>query len=217
MKGKGWHELADHTGKAPEHVAAATRTSMKDTLRTPFTSIEERQPNVSTISDAEFIPYLRRMSSIPISKSYIDRGVKVSGGFGYLPVTYLRFGRPPQDNKPSQNWLTGKPEKGVSVIANWYDKNTLKYVITGEGNLETLENLMDKHKLYRIEGTPLLDSGEDVEPLLDPATVRIVNEVNPDDVVNYEDPSLTFGGSELSEQDTPDWENSLDLLYGSWT
>ncbi len=33
---KGWHEPADHTGKAPKHVAASTKATRTDVLRSPM-------------------------------------------------------------------------------------------------------------------------------------------------------------------------------------
>ena len=39
-KGKGWKEAADHTGKAPDHKKAATKTGLKTTLRTPMQKTE---------------------------------------------------------------------------------------------------------------------------------------------------------------------------------
>ena len=35
-KGKGWHESADYTGKAPDHKAASTKDSMINMLRQPL-------------------------------------------------------------------------------------------------------------------------------------------------------------------------------------
>jgi len=36
---KGWHEAADHTGKAPMHVIAATKADMKAVLRYPMQKV----------------------------------------------------------------------------------------------------------------------------------------------------------------------------------
>ncbi len=39
-KYSGWHEKADHTGKAPEHKAAATKNKLSTTSRTPMVGAE---------------------------------------------------------------------------------------------------------------------------------------------------------------------------------
>ena len=202
-KGSGWH------GESKRHQEVAIAKSLQDTLRVPM-SLKKAE-----LSDNEIYAFLRTQASIPVDKSWIEHGIHSSGGYGHLPITYLRFGRPPQGNKPSHNYFTDQPERGVSVIATWYDKKTKKYVVTGEGELQTLENLMDLHKLYHVTGTLTPFTGGDGEPLLDPLTVKIVKEVSLKDIVDQSEPSLPFGGGELDESETPDWENSPDLLWGS--
>lgn len=46
-KGKGWHEPVDYTGKAPEHVVAATRAGMKDILRQPLAKTNTVEMRIS--------------------------------------------------------------------------------------------------------------------------------------------------------------------------
>jgi len=60
--GKGWHETADHTGKAPEHVIAATKADLKNILR---------QPQVK--KDVEY--FMKKFNLIPKQ----DRRRKITG------------------------------------------------------------------------------------------------------------------------------------------
>ena len=61
-KGQGWHEPADQTGKAPEHVAAANRAATTDVLRSPM-----------IIKDFNY--FMRKFNLIPKT----DRRVKAKG------------------------------------------------------------------------------------------------------------------------------------------
>ena len=100
-------------------------------------------------------------------------------------------------------------EKGVSVYCAWHDPKTDKYVVAGGGEqyLNTQGTLGSTRKPYLVDGVELPDSGDDGEPLLDPKTVRIIKELDLNDLVYESDPWLTFGDKELDDEETPQWWN----------
>lgn len=129
------------------------------------------------------------------------------GGYIPKPATYLRLGEPPSGQKASMNWLSGKREEGVSIYAAWKDPRTGKYVVPSgsEQYVGTFGEISDR-PIYEVTGRELPGAtGDDGEPLLDPATVKIVRQVQPDSVVPESDPNLALDGTELSSAQTPDW------------
>ncbi|MCR4293616.1 MAG: hypothetical protein NUV76_12155 [Candidatus Kuenenia sp.] len=125
-------------------------------------------------------------------------------GQSQYPVTWLRFGTPPESGL-SMNWITDKPEKGVSVLASYKDPITGKYVIEtgGEDLSGTIGELSNRNiKLYEVTGDRTGEVGGDFEHLL--SNVKVIKEIPLSDVVYEQDPWLPLEGNELSEKETPD-------------
>ena len=139
----------------------------------------------------------------------------IRGGYAKVPGVYIRAGMPPTDesgvNTPSHNYLWGVDEKGVSVYIAWHDPKTGKYVLQsgGESMLSGQNETIDR-PLFLVEGTATGYAGGDDEDLLDPATVKIIKQLQPDDIVFEQDPWMTLSGATLSEEETPDWSH-LDV------
>ncbi len=124
------------------------------------------------------------------------------------PVTYIRMGDLPA-GKPSTNHFTGKPEKGVSVYAAYYDPATKKYVLAGgnEQHIQTQSTMGDR-PAYEVTGKAIVDVGADGESLLDHKTVSSKKSISLDDIVFEQDPWLAMSGKELEKTETPDLKNA---------
>jgi hypothetical protein len=145
----------------------------------------------------------------------------INGGHMQLPVVWLRFGPPPLDEQgrpvPSMNHLDQVREKGVSVYPAWKDPKTGKYLLPsgGEQYLSTLGALSGgSRQIYELTGTALSDSGADGEPLLDPATIRIVGTVNPSQVHEEQNAYLSVDGQEWEDGQYP--EKPIQRRANNW-
>jgi len=161
---------------------------------------------------------------------YLPDKVSFAGGYKKLPGVFIRFGALPRGGKPSMNYLTGKPEKGVSVYRAWHDPRTGKYVLaTPSLDVGTLESFKaDKTKAYVVKGSLVkgekgLISGGDFEDLLDPRTVRIVKEVPRSQIVDDSDPWMTIDDEDLitfdasgkmNESQVPNWDKEISMTAG---
>lgn len=134
-----------------------------------------------------------------------------NGGFIKMPATYLRFGDIPKGY--SQNSLTGRPERGVSVVYAWKDPKTSKYVVEtgGEDLIGTLGEVSSR-QIFEVSGKEIVDVGGDGEPLLDPQTIKVIKVVQPNEVVTVDDPWLTMSGNELLPDQTPKWYKDNELV-----
>jgi len=135
-----------------------------------------------------------------------------------VPIVYLRFGLPPEENRPSRNWLNNKDEKGVSVYRAWFDPKVKKFIIQNDdeedsyGNLiSTLDSFIASNKrIYLVNGHEINSYGSDNEVLLDPETVKVVKEVSRNDIVEESTPNQTLSGESLSLNETPNYDNETN-------
>ena len=129
------------------------------------------------------------------------------GGFVKMPAVYIRAGDPPPNQEVSFNYFEGVPEKGVSVYKAWFDPRTSKYVLQSGGeSMMSGQNDTTDRPLYLVEGVDTGQSGGDAEDLLDPKTIKIIRQLNPDEIVFEQDPWLTLTGKELTDEETPNWD-----------
>ena len=133
-----------------------------------------------------------------------------NGGYIWKPASYLRFGDLPTDEegrvRPSDDWLAGKPEAGVSVYHAWHDPRTGRYVLpSGDEQYLGTQAEMGDRPAIRVEGRDTGEVGSDGEPLLDPSTVEVVGPVTLDQIVTEQDSNLTLAGTELEGDQVPDW------------
>jgi len=130
----------------------------------------------------------------------------ISGGHKAFPGVWLRAGNIP--NGPSTGYNGSVIEKGVSVYTAWKDPKTGKYVLLSGGHsLLAGQNEVADRPWFEVTGVDTGESGSDDEDLLQPGTIRIVRQVNPDEIVMEQDPWLTLTGMELLPEQTPDWES----------
>jgi len=159
------------------------------------------------------------MKIIKISQSKITVPMGLEGIPVNIPVSYLRFGLPPEGNKPSRNWLDDIDEKGVSVYKAWFDPKIKKFIMQEDdeedqfGNqIGTLDSfLANDKKIYLVKGIEVGSRGADNETLLNPETVKVIKEVSRDDVVLDSNHNTTLSGKTLESHETPNYENEMNI------
>lgn len=135
-----------------------------------------------------------------------------------VPLVYLRFGLPPEGNKPSRNWLDDKDEKGVSVYRAWFDPKVEKFIIQSDDNEDAYGNLIgtfesfvaSSQKIYLVNGREMSSHGADNEVLLDPETVKVMKEVSRNDIVEQSQTNRTLSDDYLGPSETPNYENETN-------
>jgi hypothetical protein len=135
-----------------------------------------------------------------------------SGGFVKLPGVYVRFGELPRGNAPSFNFLSNRPEEGVSVYKAWRDPKTQKYVLQVPGadigtQQELIGDVLDRGlKLYEVRGDVIPRVlGGDFEDLLRPGSVKVEREIPASQIVSDDTPYLLLSGDELPIDQIPNW------------
>jgi len=76
---KGWTEAADYTGKAPEHVIAATKADLTGVLRMPMKTSKETEPKIrdTKVKNALYQGHTYRAA---IEDSISNQEVELKGG-----------------------------------------------------------------------------------------------------------------------------------------
>ena len=111
-----------------------------------------------------------------------------------VPVVFIRFGDLPKGN--STNHFLNKPEKGVSVVAAFYDRTSKKFILQGLGNAG-VDELVDR-PAYLVSGTPNGENGADGEQLLDRDSIKIIRKLDPNEITSDSDPWIDILGNDMS-------------------
>jgi len=111
-----------------------------------------------------------------------------------VPVVFIRFGDLPKGN--STNHFLNEPEKGVSVVAAFYDRTSKKFILQGLANA-TIDELVDR-PAYLVSGIPNGESGADGEQLLDRDSIKIIRKLDPNEITMESDPWIDILGNDMS-------------------
>lgn len=126
------------------------------------------------------------------------------------PVVFIRFGEIPEGN--SRNHFLGQDEKGVSVIAAFYDRNTRKFILQsgGEQLLTTIDNITER-PAYLVSGTPTEENGADGEQLLDRKSIKIIRKLKANEITTEQDPNFDLLGNEIKTSNVTFHNKNQDL------
>lgn len=155
------------------------------------------------ISDVEFAGHVAAEQKRKRGE-YTQNTVKLPTKTGYKEKTasFVKFGEVPESGQPSNAWLTGTDDQSASTAKGWFDEETGKFVVQGDGKALAT----GKQRIFLTGGKGLPTVGVKGETLLDPGTVKVTRELSPGDIVTEQDPWMDITGKELPEDQVPDWE-----------
>lgn len=127
-----------------------------------------------------------------------------------LSVVFIRFGDLPEKN--SLNYFSGEYEKGVSVVAAYYDRISKKFILqTGSEELISSIGNISERPVYLVSGFPNGEHGSDGEQLLDRDSIKIIRKLDHSEITTEQDPYMDILGNDIKKANVTFPENGVDL------